>query len=347
MNVHEKYMRLAIKLAKKADGMTSPNPLVGAVVVKNGSVVGMGYHRKAGLAHAEVNALKNAGPRAHGATLYVTLEPCDHFGRTPPCTSAIVKSGIKKVVIGMKDPNPLNNGRGIRRLRDNGIEAVTGILAAEAAAMNRPYVKFITKKMPYVTVKAAQTLDGKIATRSGDSKWISGDDSRLYVHRLRSKVDAVMVGANTVMKDDPTLLSKVPGAKQPIRIIVDGRAAIPAASKIFSSPKAPEVILASSVSGRRQRIDLKKLLKALADKGIMHVLVEGGGELIAGLIEKDLVDRLLIFVAPKVVGGRSAITSVEGAGVSKISAARRFDIKNVTRFKDDILIEAEKECSRA
>jgi diaminohydroxyphosphoribosylaminopyrimidine deaminase/5-amino-6-(5-phosphoribosylamino)uracil reductase len=342
MNIHERYMRLAIGLARRAEGMTSPNPLVGAVVVKNGRIVGKGYHKKAGSPHAEVNALNAAGKGSRGATLYVTLEPCDHFGRTPPCTGAIIKSGVKKVVIAMKDPNPAKNGRGIKRLKNRGIDVVSGVLGREARSINKPYVKFITTGLPYVTVKVAQSLDGKIATRSGDSKWISARDSRRYVHDLRSKVDAVMVGARTVIKDDPVLLSSRPGAKQPVRVIVDGASGIPSKSRIFSGRHSGEVILASSMLGRKGRADLRKLLKGLAKKGIMHVLVEGGGELIADMVDKDLADRVLIFMAPKVIGGVDAITAVEGRGISKMAQAKSFNIKALTRFKDDILIEAEK-----
>lgn len=344
MSIHEKYMRLAIDLAKKAEGRTSPNPIVGAVIVKNGRIIGKGYHERCGLPHAEINALKEAGETAEGAALYVSLEPCDHFGRTGPCTDAIIRSGIKKVVIGMKDPNPINNGRGIKKLKKHGIKVTSGVLAKEAEAINRPYIKFITKGLPYITVKVAQTLDGKIATRCGDSKWISSDDSRRYVHCLRSKADAVMVGANTVLKDDPQLLSKTSKGRQPVRIIVDGRKKIPSGAKIFSGADRSPVILASSEeSCKNKNIDLARLLNHLARKGIAHILVEGGGELIAGLIEKDLVDRMLIFVAPKIAGGRRAITSVEGIGVAKISQAKDFCIKNIRRFKRDILIEAEKQ----
>ena len=185
MSIDEKYMRIAVGLAKCAEGRTNPNPIVGAVVVKNNRIIGKGFHKKCGLAHAEINALKDANQLAKGATLYVTLEPCDHFGRTPPCSAAVIKSGIKRVVIGMKDPNPVTSGRGIRRLEKAGIKTVVGVLAKEAEAINRPYIKFITKNIPYVTIKVAQSLDGKIATRSGDSKWISAEDSRRYVHELR------------------------------------------------------------------------------------------------------------------------------------------------------------------
>jgi len=337
-------MHLAIDLAKRAEGRTSPNPIVGAVVVKNGRIAGRGYHKRCGLPHAEINALKKAGETAEGATLYVSLEPCCHFGRTGPCTDAIIRSGIKRVVIAMKDPNPINNGKGIKKLKKHGIRVALGVLAKEAEAINRPYIKFITKGLPYVTVKVAQTLDGKIATRCGDSKWISSDDSRRYVHVLRSRVDAVMVGANTVLKDDPELLSKISKTRQPVRIIVDGRKQISSGAKIFSgADKSPVILASSEESCGNKNIDLSRLLKRLARKGIAHILVEGGGELIAGLIERDLADRMLIFIAPKIVGGRRAITSVEGIGAAKISQAKNFNIRNIRRFKRDILIEAERQ----
>lgn len=342
MNKDEKYMHLAIELAKKAEGRTSPNPIVGAVVVKDNKIIGKGYHKRSGLPHAEINALRQAGRDAKGATLYVTLEPCDHYGKTPPCTGAIIKEGIKKVVIGMKDPNPINNGKGIKKLKKQGIEVVISEIRNEAESINKPYIKFITKKLPYVTVKVAQSLDGKIATRCGDSKWISSEDSRRYVHGLRSRVDAVMVGANTVIKDNPLLLSKLSNDKQPVRVIVDGNSKIPANANIFSASDKFPVILASSILGRNKRTDLVKLLKILAKKNITHILVEGGGELISSFIEKGLADRLLIFIAPKVIGGRHAITSVEGTGVAKVKGAFDFKITDIKHFKKDILVEAQK-----
>lgn len=358
MDIHEKYMRIAINLAKRREGLTSPNPLVGAVIVKDGSIVGRGYHKKAGLAHAEINALREAGNKAKGATLYVTLEPCDHFGKTPPCTGAIIRSGIKKVVMAMKDPNPINHGRGIKRLRSGGIKTVTGILENEARDMNRPYIKFITRKMPYVTVKAAASIDGKIATRSGDSKWITSEDSRRYVHNLRSLVDAVMVGANTALKDDPVLLNRSGAGKQPLRIIVAGKTALPPTLKIFkSADRSPVIIAATRRSGGLKRrealgakaiivkskggiVDLKDLFRALAGMGIMHILVEGGGRLISDVINKSLADKFLFFIAPKVIGGKDAITSVEGEGVDRVSRALNLKFTDVKRFSKDILIEA-------
>lgn len=331
MSNYEKYMRLAIKLAKKAEGMTSPNPIVGAVIVKNNKIIGTGYHKKCGLPHAEINALREAGPKAKGADLYVTLEPCDHYGRTPPCTGAIIASGIKKVVIAVKDPNPINNGRGVKKLRRNGIRVESGVLAEEAAAMNKPYIKFITKGLPYITIKVAQSLDGKIATRTGDSKWISSEDSRRYVHMLRGKVDAVMVGAKTILKDDPALLSNSSKNKQPMRIIVAGKTKIPRSAKVFSTIDRSPVIVA------------KSLKEALSQKNVTSILVEGGGELIASLLEKGLVDKILIFIAPRIIGGRSAKTAVEGTGVAYIKDAINFKKISIRRFKKDILIAAEKE----
>lgn len=338
MDIDERYMRLALELAKKAEGLTSPNPMVGAVIVKNGRVVGKGYHKRCGLPHAEVNALRSAGRKAEGADLYVNLEPCDHFGRTPPCTDAIIKSSIKKVIIGLKDPNPVNNGRGIKKLIKNGIKVTTGVLEEEAYELNRPYIKYITKKMPYVTVKVAESLDGKIATRTGESRWITRDDSRRYVHMIRAKSDAVMVGANTVLRDDPLLLSKSAGRKQPVRIVVCGRRSIPKRSRIFSQSGRFPVILARSKTGR---VDLRQLLKDLARREIANILVEGGGELVADLVENKLVDRFLFFIAPKIIGGRLAKTPVEGIGIDRISKAVSLKNVKIRKFKEDILIEAE------
>ena len=337
--IDEKYMRMALNLARRAEGLTNPNPAVGAVIVKGSRIVGKGYHKRCGLPHAEVNALKMARDRARGATLYVTLEPCDHFGRTPPCTDAIIKAKIRRAVIGMKDPNPINNGSGIKKLKRHGIKTSAGILEDEARKLNRPFIKFITGGMPYVTVKVAESLDGKIATRTGDSKWITGDDSRRYVHDLRAKVDAVMVGANTAMGDNPTLLSRTSTGKQPIRVIVGNAHKIPRSAKIFSTAGRSPVYIAKAKSGGK--VDLKDLLKKLGRMGIIHVLVEGGGELVASLVREKLVDQFLFFIAPKIIGGRDAVTSVEGEGIKRIGQALTFDKMNIRKFKRDILIEAE------
>lgn len=339
MSIHEKYMALAITLAKKAEGLTSPNPIVGAVIVKKNRVIGRGYHKKAGSPHAEINALRQAGDRARGAALYVTLEPCDHFGRTGPCTDVIINSGIKKVYIAMKDPNPVNNGKGIRKLNKHGIETSIGILAKDAQAINRPYVKFITSGLPFVTVKVAQSLDGKIATKSGDSKWISAGDSRHFVHQLRARADAVMIGANTLRIDDPLLLSVTSRDRQPVRIVVGGRSKVSSCAKIFSDTRSSPVIIAAPRSGVGKKVDLSKLLKKLAGMNMVNILVEGGGELIASLVKENLVDRFLVFISPKIIGGRDAKTAVEGSGIEKIKDALKLKNMSVKIFKEDILIE--------
>ncbi|MFH1189128.1 MAG: bifunctional diaminohydroxyphosphoribosylaminopyrimidine deaminase/5-amino-6-(5-phosphoribosylamino)uracil reductase RibD [Candidatus Omnitrophota bacterium] len=361
MNTDKKYMAIAIALAKKAEGRTSPNPMVGAVVVKGDRIVGRGYHKKCGLPHAEVYAIKSSGALAKGSTLYVTLEPCDHHGRTSPCTDAIIKSGIKRVVIAMKDPNPVTDGRGIEKLRSHGIKVETGVLESEAFAMNRPFIKFITKRTPWVRIKLAESIDGKIATRSGDSKWITREESRRYVHKLRGIVDAVMVGIGTVLKDDPLLLSGIRGMKEPLRVVVDSSLRIPVTSKLFSTSGRHSLIMATTrkasfkraelcakkgisvlfCRSRGGRVDLKDLLKKLSWLNVTDLLVEGGGELAAGFIEERLADQFIFFIAPKIIGGRDARTSVEGRGVDKVKDALR--LKNVsTRMIDgDILIEAE------
>lgn len=346
MTIDEKYMRMAINLARRAEGLANPNPAVGAVVVKDGKVIGKGYHKRCGLPHAEVLALKDAGLRAKGATLYVTLEPCDHFGRTPPCTGAIVRAGIKRVVMAMKDPNPINNGRGTRRLVKRAIKTATGILQEEAKALNRPYVKFITTGMPFVTVKVAQSIDGKIATKTGESKWITSDDAREFVHDLRAKVDAVMVGSNTAIRDDPLLLTRSPKGRQPVRVVVDSRGRVSGDARVFSRTDESPVIIATARK-RGARVDLKGLLKKLGEMGIIHVLVEGGGELIASLVEKRLADQFLFFVAPKIIGGRDALTSVEGVGIKHLSESLALKDLKIRKFKRDILIEASaKACSQ-
>ncbi len=361
MNVDKKFMAIAIGLAKKAEGMTNPNPMVGAVVVKNGRVVGRGYHKKCGLPHAEVNAIRSAGAQSKGATLYVTLEPCDHYGRTPPCTNAIVKSGIKRVVMGMKDPNPITNGRGIKKLNKYGIKTTIDVLGSESAAINRPFIKFVIKKLPFVRQKMAESIDGNLATKSGDSKWISSEESRKYVQVLRSKVDAVMVGVNTVLKDDPSLLSRIPGAKQPLRVIVDSKLRVPYSANIFKTSGRHSVILVTTKEAsfkkaerlakrgisvlfckrKNGRVDLRDLLKKMSWLKVIDIMVEGGGELAAGLIENKLVDEFIFFISPQIIGGRDARTSVEGSGVNKVKDAMRLKNVSVRMCADDILVIAE------
>ena len=359
MNRDECFLKEVLGLARKGEGRTSPNPLVGAVIVKNGKIIGRGFHALAGSPHAEVEALRQAGRKAKGASLYVNLEPCNHFGKTPPCTEAIIKSGIKNVVISMRDPNPLNNGKGLARLRQNNIRVKEGVMKEEAEELNRPFIKFISERMPYVAVKVAQSLDGKIATKTGDSKWISAKDSREFVHQLRRRVDAVLVGVNTVLKDNPLLTSRFPkkSLTQPKKVVVDSLLRISSKNNLLKDPKsliiatthkAPvkkieflkdkgvDVIISMDSAGF---VDLRALMQSLAARGIMHILVEGGGQVVSGFLKKSLVDEMLVFISPKVIGGRDAITSVEGEGVKLVKHATRLNNIKVKLFKSDILIQ--------
>ncbi|HNX82452.1 MAG TPA: bifunctional diaminohydroxyphosphoribosylaminopyrimidine deaminase/5-amino-6-(5-phosphoribosylamino)uracil reductase RibD [Candidatus Omnitrophota bacterium] len=358
MNVHERFMRRAYALACKAKGKTSPNPMVGAVVVKNGVVVGQGYHKKAGDSHAEVVALNAAKEKARGASLYVTLEPCVHFGRTPPCVNRIIKSGIKHVYIGMVDPNPLTNGKGIQTLRDHGISVNVGFCEAELIALNEVFITYITKHRPFITVKVAQSLDGKIATESGDSRWVTSDRSRAFSHRIRSQYDAIMVGINTVLRDNPRLDSWF-SKKHPIKIIVDSQLSTPQNAVLFEHgrpcivvtiPTRPgqetenRAILAQKakileVKEKAGQVNLKDMMRKLAGLEITSILVEGGGTLIGSLFDEGLVDRVMFFVSPKIIGGKNAISSVMGAGAPRVD--RAVGLKNVTmkRMGSDFLFE--------
>jgi diaminohydroxyphosphoribosylaminopyrimidine deaminase/5-amino-6-(5-phosphoribosylamino)uracil reductase len=355
---HSYFMGLAMKLALKGKGKTSPNPMVAALVVKNGSIIARGYHQGAGLAHAEIIALDEAGDNAKGAILYVTLEPCAHFGRTPPCVDRIVKSGIKEVIIGMIDPNPLNNGRGISILKQHKIKVITGVLEDKLKKINESFIKYITRKVPFITVKVAQSLDGKIATKNGDSKWITSDKSRAYAHRMRQNYDAVMVGVNTVLRDNPGLdpwFSK----KKLTKIVVDSQLSIHENANIFSSG-APVIIVISptaagqetenrKILGQKARIlevkekggqvNLKDMMKKLAGLGITNILVEGGGTLIGTLFDEGLVDKVCIFISPKIIGGKDAITSVEGKGITRINKAIKLRGVKLKRIGEDFLIE--------
>jgi len=359
MNIHKKYMQLALNLALKAKGKTSPNPMVGALVVKDGRIVGRGYHQKAGLPHAEIIALEEAGQKTKNATLYVTLEPCTHFGKTPPCVDKIIQSRIKEVIVGMLDPNPLNNGKGIQILRQHNIKVKAGFLEQELKKINEVFIKYITKKMPFVTVKVAQSLDGKIATKTGDSKWITSDKSRSYAHRLRQNYDAIMVGVNTVLRDNPKLdvwFSK----KQPVKIVVDSQLSTSQDANIFSRSGTVIIVTISPEPGRetenRQilskkakilevkekggQINLKDMLKKLAQLEISDILVEGGGTLIGSLFDEGLVDKILFFMSPKIIGGKEAISSVMGEGITRIDRAIKLKSVKLKHIGEDFLIEA-------
>ncbi len=358
MKKDEYYMKIAITLAKKGTGKTSPNPLVGAVLVRGGRVLARGYHKRAGSLHAETSALRAAGTKAKGATLYVNLEPCDHYGKTPPCTESIIKSGIKRVVIGTPDPNPINNGKGALRLKRSGIRVDSGVLEAESKAVNRVFNTFIIKKRPFVTVKAAQSLDGKIATFPGHSRWITNHLSRRFAHRIRSHVDAVLVGINTVLKDDPLLNCRLksPG-KQPLRIGLDSRLRIPKKCRLIRE-RSSKVIIATLKSSSKKKalelerlgvsvisfkerggmIDIRELLRFLAKQDVSHLLVEGGGTVIASFFEKGVVDEALFFLSPRIIGGKHALTAVEGGGVRSVNEAIKLKEIKIRRFGGDVLI---------
>lgn len=355
---HLYYMNIAMKLALKAKGKTSPNPNVGALVVKDGKIVGEGFHEKAGLPHAEIIALDEAGKFARGATLYVTLEPCTHFGRTPPCVDRIIKSGIRKVVVGMIDPNPLNNGKGINILKQHKLKVEVGVLEERLRKINEAFIKYISKRMPFVTVKIAQSLDGKIATSTGDSKWITSDKSRGLSHRMRQGYDAIMVGVNTILRDNPRLdawFSK----KQPRKIVVDSQLSTPQDANIFSKNARVIIVTLPSkpgqetenrkiLSGRAKilevkekagQINLKGMMKKLAQLEITSILVEGGGTLNGSLFDEGLVDKILFFISPKIIGGKEAISSVMGRGITRIDRSIKLKDVQLKRIGEDFLIE--------
>ncbi|MDD5355708.1 MAG: bifunctional diaminohydroxyphosphoribosylaminopyrimidine deaminase/5-amino-6-(5-phosphoribosylamino)uracil reductase RibD [Candidatus Omnitrophica bacterium] len=359
----DKYMDLALKLSLKAKGLTSPNPLVGAVIVKDNKIISTGFHRSAGSDHAELVALKKAGAKAKGATLYVTLEPCSSFGRTPPCTQAIIKSGIKKVVIGMVDPNPLHRGKGIKILNAHRIKTDCGVLEEDISEINQPFIKYITKNISYITLKVAQSLDGRIALRNGESKWITSRGSRRFAHGIRSDFDAIMVGINTVLKDDPSLspcksiknkkfykivLDTNIKAKQGMRIFSDARRfpVIIAASKgsVVRKPKAVKSLVKKGaiilgIEARNGLLDIKDLLRKLAQLEIINILVEGGGRVVGSLLDEGSVDYAMFFIAPKIIGGKDSILSIQGKGINRILDATRIGDIKIKRFGEDLLLE--------
>ncbi|CAG7839199.1 bifunctional diaminohydroxyphosphoribosylaminopyrimidine deaminase/5-amino-6-(5-phosphoribosylamino)uracil reductase RibD [Clostridium haemolyticum] len=367
------YMKRAIELSKLGIGYTYPNPLVGAIIVKDNKIIGEGYHKRFGENHAEINALKNAKENVSGATMYVTLEPCSHYGKTPPCVNAIIKSGIKKVIIGMSDPNPLIAGRGTRILKENGIEVVEGILQKEVKKVNEIFIKYITTKLPFCILKTAMTLDGKIATRDGDSKWISNEVSREYVHEIRHKVAGIMVGIGTIIKDNPSLTTRIINKKgrDSTRIIVDSKGRIPIEAKVLNLESQAKTIIATTELASKEkievirgkgaeviitplcdnRVDLKYLMEELGKRNIDSILLEGGAELNYSALNKGIVDKVIAFISPKIIGGKEAKTPVEGLGKPTISEGINLENIKVSRFQEDIVIEGyikgeEKLCSQ-
>ncbi len=354
------YMQMALEMAARARGRTSPNPLVGAVVVKENNVIGCGYHLKAGTPHAEVLALNEAGRDAEGATLYVTLEPCCHHGRTGPCTEALIKAGITRVVVAMADPNPLVSGKGIKRLIDAGVEVTTGVMEEESRELNEIFIKYITTGQPFVVAKAAISLDGKIATRSGKSKWITSPEARAYGHQLRDWYDTIMVGIGTVLSDDPSLTTRLTGreGRDPARIILDSRARTPLNAKLLTQKSEAPTIVAVTTTAPPTRlealqqagaeillvnegpeIDLAKLMKILGEKEITSVLIEGGAAVHASALTAGLVDKTVWFIAPKSIGGREAPGPVGGLGVDDPSEALELERVRVIRLGPDLCIE--------
>lgn len=351
-------MQLAIELARKGEGKVNPNPMVGAVIVRDGIVIGEGYHEKYGEGHAEVNAFKSLKEDPSEATMYVTLEPCSHYGKTPPCVDKIVKNNIKRVVIGMIDPNPLVAGKGIDKLKKAGIEVKVGILEDECKKLNEVFIKYILSKKPFVVLKAAMSLDGKIATRTGESKWISSKKSRLHVHNLRNKLSGIMVGVNTVIKDDPELTCRIQNGSNPIRIIVDSILRIPMNSKVLQNKDNKTIIATTKranmknmqellkknikvliIEEKNGQVNLNALIKKLGELNIDSILLEGGGTLNYSALEENIVDKVMIYISPKIIGGEFSKTPVGGIGIDKLNDA--FKLKDITAniVDEDILVE--------
>lgn len=361
-------MTEALGLARQGAGATSPNPMVGAVVVSAGEIVGRGFHPRAGEPHAEIFALREARDRARGSTLYVTLEPCNHWGRTPPCTETIIAAGVRRVVAAMTDPDPQVTGRGFRRLAEAGIETCVGVAEREARELNEAYIKHRTVGLPFVTAKWAMTLDGRIATRTGDSRWISGDASRALVHAIRATSDAILVGIGTVLRDDPALTARPSIGRNPRRIVLDSRLRIPLDARVLARDDAPVIVATTdrAASEARQaleglgvevlvaggpdgRVDLETLLRALGLRGIMSLLVEGGGTVHGAFFDAGLVDRVMIFLGRQIVGG-PAPSPVGGSGVDALAQAWHLERTTVRQVEQDVVIEGYlggPACSRA
>ncbi len=364
-----RFMKRAIKLSQKGKYAARPNPVVGAVIIKAGEVIGEGYHERFGGPHAEVNAINNAEKPVKDATMYVTLEPCSHYGKTPPCADRIIADEFSRVVIGMADPNPVVNGKGIEKLKAAGIEVEVSVLENDIRRVNEIYLKNVTKKLPFCVLKTAMTLDGKIATKRGDSKWISGEKSREYVHELRHLYNGIMVGVNTIINDDPELTDRSYHAekKHPVRIITDSTGRMPLDSKVLYENSIRTIVAVTDKApvefikkikdkgkdvivcpGKNEKVDLEFLMKELWKEGIDSVMIEGGSTLNYSAISDGIVDKLISFISPKIIGGSKSLTSVGGEGVDTISDAVFLNIESVERIDEDVIIEsylAKKLCS--
>ncbi len=352
-------MQLALEQARKATGLVSPNPAVGAVIVKDGVVVGRGCTQPPGSAHAEIMALREAGERARDAVLYVTLEPCCHYGRTPPCTEAIIKAGISEVHLAVIDPNPVVAGKGIAQLESAGIITVAGECREEAEQVIEAYIRYITTGLPFVVVKYAASLDGRIACRSGDSRWITGESARRRVHELRAASDAIMVGINTVLTDDPRLTARFDDeriVRQPLRVVIDGRGRMPCHAAMLREPGSTLVVVGERVNAPVRRtleqagaevlvvpqkgdnLELEVLMRELGQRQVTSMLVEGGGTLTGSLFDAHLVDKVAVFIAPVIIGGREAVPSVGGLGAETMAEALRLDRVNIEILDSDIMV---------
>jgi len=355
----DKFMKRVIQIASRHKGQASPDPTVAAIIVKNGKIISEGFHNKHKSPHAESYAIAKAKDKAKGATLYVNLEPCCHWGNTPPCTENIIKSGIKRVVAAMKDPNPLVNGKGFKELLKAGIEVKVGVREKEAKDLNENFIKHISQKLPFVILKIAMSLDGKIATRTKQSKWISHEESQKYVHKLRSENDAVLIGKNTAIIDNPLLTArKVKTQKQPVKVIVDSKLSMPIDRK-FINDKSSQTIIATTnlakkekiyqfekkgckiiiVPRKKNKVNLKKLLFILAKMNITSVLVEGGSQIAGSLIDENLVDKIVFIISPKIIGGKNAIPSIAGNGAKSLKEATKIKNWRVKKSGEDIIIE--------
>ena len=356
-----KFMKLAIKEARKGLGRTSPNPAVGAVIVKEGRVVATGYHQRAGMPHAEVEAFAKIGNHAPASTLYVTLEPCNHFGKTPPCTELILKSGVKRVVVGMRDPNPLVTGGGCEYLEKNGIEVITGVLKEECTRINEAFTKFVSTGRPFVIAKSAITLDGWTATSAHHSQWITNEKSRSFVHRLRDRADAVLMGIGTVLADDPAMTTrfKVKEGKDAVRIVLDTHFRTPPDAKVMTNESAAPTIVVTSAEGDAlyqdsgphpkgvstlvcptiaDKLDLTLLMEKLGEMSITSVLVEGGSMVLGAMLRAKLIDKFYIFIAPKILGGGDGVPMAAGSGPKTMEESLKLRDIKVRRFGDDVLI---------
>lgn len=356
------YMRMALEYAKRGCGFTAPNPMVGAVIVKDGRVIGHGWHEKYGQPHAERNALASCTEPPDGAVMYVTLEPCCHYGKQPPCVEAVIEAGIRRVVVGSADPNPLVSGKGVQILREHGIQVTENVLREECDRLNEVFFYYIQTKQPFVVMKYAMTLDGKIAAYTGDSKWITGEAARNHVQQQRHRYTAIMAGIGTVLADDPLLTCRIPDGKNPVRIICDTKLQTPVSSQIAATARQVPTILAAGKEQADQQkqealeqmgcrvmlldeknghIDLRQLMRLLGEEQIDSILLEGGGTLHWAALESGIVRKVQAYIAPKMFGGQDAKTPVEGAGVAAAADAFYFKNSTVTRLGEDFLIESE------